>query len=228
MQPHFITFSNANWPHESALVLQNAILSTLRDRGECSVVLTGGKTAARLYKAWAKVFEHQKMNKVNFFFSDERCVSHSDSQSNFNLVMSTLFFAGLPSWCSIYPIHIYDQVGERSALLYEKELPKKVDILILTVGEDGHIASLFPGSSALKEFHRTVIHVQSPRAPINRITITPKVVCSADKIFLLATGRLKGSVLSRTLHSSNDADLFPVTLARRGVWLLDQDATNNL
>ena len=228
MEPHIRTFSNANWSHESAIVVQSAILSTLKERGECSVVLTGGKTAARLYRAWAQVFDHHKMKNINFYFSDERCVPHSDKLSNYNLVMSALFFAGLPSWCSIYPIHIYDQVSEGSALLYEKELPKKVDILILTVGEDGHIASLFPGSSALKEFHRSVIHVQSPHAPINRITITPKIVTSANKIFLLATGGLKGSVLSRALHSSCDANLFPVMLARHGVWLLDQDAAHNL
>lgn len=228
MKPYISIFSNEDWPIKAAMVLQDAILSILRVQDECSVMLTGGKTAAKLYKAWAPVFESQKISKVNFYFGDERFVPHSDIQSNFNMVMSTLFLTGFPEGCSINPIQIEGLVAEGAALLYEKILPNKVDILILTPGEDGHIASLFPKSAALKEFHRKVIHVLGPRAPINRITITPKTINNANKIFLLVTGSVKGSVLGRILSSHNDANLIPAVLARRGVWLLDQDAANNL
>ena len=228
MQPYISIFSNVNWPHESALVLQDSILSILRDQSECSVVLTGGKTAARLYKAWALVLKREKMTGVNFYFGDERCVLFDDIHSNFNMVMSTLFSAGLPSGCSINPIQVDDKDSEQAALSYEKKLPKKVDILILTAGEDGHIASLFPGSDALKEFHRRVTHIKGPCEPINRITITPEVVKNAKKIFLLATGSVKGLALHNALHSSLDVHLNPVLLARPGVWLLDQDAANML
>ncbi len=185
-----------------------------------TVVLTGGRSARLLYKEWSKFPEFSSTRNVDFFLGDERCVPVDHEQSNSRMVMRDLFGGGVPPGCRFFPMAIEGDKESR-ARDYEKMLPERVDVLLLSVGEDGHVASLFPGDAVLKEESRRVVPVTGPKAPHDRLTITPGVIRSARSVFLLAQGKVKAELLGRVLAGGAAASL-PVALAMDATWLLDR------
>jgi 6-phosphogluconolactonase len=121
-----------------------------------------------------------------------------------------------------------DPDREAAARRYGDALPNKVDVMLLGVGEDGHIASLFPGSEALQEVSRRVLHVVGPKLPHERLTITPPVIVNAKSVFLLATGKEKALILALALSSMENIASLPVRLSCSGTWLLDADAAEQV
>jgi len=112
---------------------------------------------------------------------------------------------------------------EAAAEAYETHLPDVIDLLLLGMGTDGHVASLFPDSSALRENQRSVVAVTSPKPPCERLTITPKVIGNAKQLFLLATGEEKGRILANALTTPEKSNNLPIRLTMRGCWLLDEE-----
>lgn len=94
-------FSSATWAKSTAELIIAAIERIHQLRGSCSIMLTGGRSAADLYNAWAALPEFHKMRNVCFFFGDERCVAPKNSESNYGLVMGTLFKNGIPPTCEV-------------------------------------------------------------------------------------------------------------------------------
>lgn len=92
------------------------------------------------------------------------------------------------------------------------------DLLLLGMGEDGHTASLFPGSPALGETVRRVVRAG------DRTTITPVVIAEAKRIAVLVSGARKGPMLRRVLRDPPDPVLLPAQLALRGTWFVDRAA----
>jgi 6-phosphogluconolactonase len=108
---------------------------------------------------------------------------------------------------------------EDAADNYGRLLPMNIDLLLLSVGEDGHIASLFPHSPALHELQRSVVPVVGPKAPFSRLTITPRVIESARNIIVLAEGVEKRKVYEMALEAPEDIDSIPARLALNGIWV---------
>lgn len=211
-----------NWQIDAAFLINKYISNTLVMHGKCSVMLTGGRTAEKLYKAWAELPDFSLISDVTFYFSDERCVSPDNIQSNYGLVMRTLFKAGLPSRCEVVKI-----VGDSSdhsiaALDYEKKLPNRLDVLLLSVGDDGHIASLFPGADELNEVQRRVVPVKRFNNQQDRITITRRIIAQADKVFLLAIGSKKIKVMKRANIAPNEFRELPVRLVLNATWIVEK------
>jgi 6-phosphogluconolactonase len=106
-----------------------------------TIMLTGGRSAEALYKSWSRdsFFDH---SKITYYFGDERCVPPKHSDSNYGMAVSALFPLGIPENCNI--MRMRGEATDRSveAERYSKLLPESVDILLLSVGPDGHIASL--------------------------------------------------------------------------------------
>lgn len=224
MHPTILQFAPVAWPEQVANLIQKRLSDILQERGSCSVMLTGGRSAERLYAAWAGLPGFQQMSCVQFYFGDERCVSPEHSESNYGMVMRTLFARGVPDGCSVSRMEAEDINREEAALRYEQGLPQGVDILLLGVGEDGHIASLFPQHAMLKEVVRRVMPVTGPKPPFDRLTITPSVVTQAGAIFVLAAGGVKAQILANALQMPEDFDTMPARLAlKNAIWLLDVD-----
>jgi 6-phosphogluconolactonase len=193
----------------------------LSERGHCSVMLTGGRSAERLYAAWSEVVAFQVLVGVDFYFGDERCVAPDNVESNYGLAMNTLFCRGVPKGCKVFRMEADDADRELAARRYANLLPRHMDILLLGVGDDGHVASLFPHGPAVKENGRSVMPVVGPKAPHERLTITPPAISGAKRIFVLATGGAKARVLAEALRDTEDVESLPVRLALRGTWLVD-------
>lgn len=221
IRPEIRQFDVAKWPVQSAQLIQDRINAVLLERRQCSVMLTGGRSAERLYMVWAEIPDFQQMTGVRFYFGDERCVPPDHPESNYGMVMHTLFNQGVPAGCSVFRIETDGIDREAAALRYDDLLPDKVDVLLLGVGEDGHIASLFPGSVVLKEVHRRVVSVTGPKPPHERLTITPPVIAQARSVFVLATGAAKAQILVKALQKAGDFDTIPARLVLNATWLLD-------
>jgi 6-phosphogluconolactonase len=228
MRPRILLGKNyQDWVSLSAETISQDIRSVVEKKGRCHVMLTGGKTVRVLYNKWASMstfpFQH-----LSFLFGDERCVLPGHAESNYALVMNTLLVKGTPSGCSIMRMEAENPDQEAAAGAYEKLIPDEIDVLLLGVGDDGHVASLFPGSSALLMKERSVVSVRGPKAPHQRLTITPRVIASADEVFVLATGERKGRVLAEALKPESSFMSLPVLLTLNGTWLLDADAGRQL
>lgn len=222
-----ISASKDAWPSMACIALNKAIHESIAANSICNLMLTGGNTAKRLYEEW-NLLSLFPFDKIHFFFGDERCVSPQNDDSNFSLVMKSLFSEKVSSILRISRMEGENLNRDMAAINYELLLPDEIDILMLGVGLDGHIASLFPGHHALREFERSVLAVTELGLEHDRITITPKVIRKAKNIFLLATGSEKGRLLARALTSKLTAEALPIKLTFGGTWLLDEDARREI
>ena len=219
MPPKMVVAPTSEWPgHASSLILDEIRSISLRGQRP-AVMLTGGRSARALYVAWAGSPAFHSTGNVDYYLGDERCVPADHEESNSGMVMRDLFGRGMPPGCRFFPMAV-DGDKESRARDYEKILPERLDVLLLSVGEDGHVASLFPGGSALAEDGRRVVPVSGPKAPHDRLTITPNVIRNARAVFLLAQGEQKARLLERVL-AGGEARSLPVSLAMDATWLLD-------
>lgn len=196
------------------------VVGVKEKNGRCSIALTGGRSAQQLYLA-ASASSNFMMNMqdVDFYFGDERCVPPDHVDSNYRLVMSTLFSCGLPRGANIYRIKAEDANLERAADTYASQLPSVIDVLLLSVGLDGHIASLFPLSEAVEESRRRVVPVLGLTTPFSRLTITAPVIRSAKKIFVMALGPGKRAIYKKALRQPLNTVQLPARLVLDREWV---------
>ncbi len=175
---------NADWPMLTAAIIRQTIDKRIATNGVCTLMLAGGKTVQPIYRCWSEQqdFPH---DSIEYFFGDERCVLPEHPDSNYGQAMRLLFPDGVPPHVSIHRVYAEEVDEDMAARRYESDLPATIDVLLLGMGEDGHIASLFPGDRALLETTRRVLPVIGPKPPKQRLTITPPVIKSAESIFLL-------------------------------------------
>ena len=213
----------SQWADKAAKAILGSVQVSLRDTGRCSLMLTGGRSAAQVYEVLAKCPDFQQMAGVTFCFGDERCVPPSSLESNYGMVMRTLFSAGVPKGCTVLRMEADGMDLESASDRYSNAIPEHIDVLLLGVGEDGHIASLFPYSEALGETRRRVVPVVGPRLPYRRLTITPPVIRQAQSVYILAAGDAKVEVFDRARLVSGSIDSFPARLVSGAIWLLGAD-----
>jgi 6-phosphogluconolactonase len=174
------------------------------------ISLAGGTTPRRAYELLA-VEPGVDWSRVELWFGDERCVPPDDPDSNYRLVADSLL-AGLAG-----PVRVHRIAGEddpdAAAAAYSSELTGCVlDLALLGLGEDGHTASLFPGSPALAERRRLAVAVTASKPPPRRITLTFPVFDAARSVVVLAVGDGKARAVrevSAGPDSSYPASLLP-------------------
>ena len=188
----------------------------LAARGRFVLAIPGGSVVSLLARGLAKV----DAANWHVFWTDERCVPLSDPQSNFRLAETEL----LPKLAGA---HLHPIRG--SAADYEQEIAGflPLDLVLLGVGEDGHVASLFPGNPALLETKRAVADVHhAPKPPPERVTLTLPVLNAARQVLVVAAGAGKADVVGRVF--AEPADLPAQKLSGPPRWLLDRAAAAHL
>ena len=195
--------------------------------GRCRVALSGGHTPIATYQALAAGpwLGPLQWRGVEIYFTDERAVPPEHPESNYGMARATLLDpAAIPAQ-NIHRIRAEDPDLEQVVREYDAVLPPALDLIILGIGEDGHTASIFPGSPLAREALVRVAAVRdSPRPPLRRITITPRVLRDAREIMVLAAGGSKAAAVARALEGTTDPDLIPARLVREREWLLDRAA----
>jgi 6-phosphogluconolactonase len=158
-----------------------------------NVVLTGGTSVAHAYER-ATALEPD-WSKVDVWFTDERCVPPDDDRSNYKLVHDTLQVDGVGMH------RMRGELGrEQGSTLYEQELGslEQFDLILLGLGPDGHVASLFPLEPTLDVTERKAIGAEAKLEPlIDRITLTLPMLRRAKEIVFLATGEQKAEACVR-------------------------------
>ena len=214
------TLNSAKWAHVMLSEIMDAIEKSCDEREACTGMRTGGKSALALYKAWLKLPGFSSLKNIHFYFGDERCVPPYHVESNYGLAVRTLFQHGVPPSCNVFRIPAEYPDREATAKMYEAQLPERLDILLLSMGEDGHIASLFPHSSALFETRRRMVHVMAPRPPFARLTVTPSVITGARHVFVMALGAAKASTFREARLAPYDIAGLPARLVLNAKWFL--------
>jgi 6-phosphogluconolactonase len=212
---------------EAAEWLSREVSGAISERGRCALCLAGGRTPEPVYRALASG-SAVDWNRVDVYFGDERAVPPDHPDSNYHMVYEALL-----SRVPVPPDQVHRMEAERddrdaAALDYERRLPPRLDVLFLGMGQDGHTASLFPGSVALDERQRRVVPVIGAKPPAGRLTITPPVISAARSVAVVATGDDKAAMVAHALEGPLDPKSVPVQLARRGVWFLDHAAASSL
>ncbi|MCL4476897.1 MAG: 6-phosphogluconolactonase [Nitrospirae bacterium] len=209
--------------------------SAIEKKGYFTAALSGGKTPVGFYEHLSTV-RGLPWDKTHIFVVDERFVPPESPDSNYGMLRKTLLSRiSLPTK-NIHPIATVEPSVIVSAEKYKKELKSlfnssegvlpEFDLVLLGVGEDGHTASLFPGTEALKERERLVVPVMLGTALHDRITLTLPVINHALNIFFLVSGRRKRAVM-RKLRNGHDMTL-PAAMVKpeKGTltFLMDREA----
>ena len=189
-------------------------------RGRFDWLLVGGTTPERTYRLLAAEYRQERnlWVKTHFYWGDERCVPGDHPESNYLLAKRSLLDPLAISAENVDRIRAESSDRDSAAAEYEAILPAEPDLILLGLGEDGHTASLFPGSPALDESRRRVMVVEGTKPPKVRITITPLVLCAARNVLVLVSGGGKAQALQRALAAQGDVRLTPARLVREGIW----------
>ncbi len=207
--------------------IADAVRKTVRDKGKCTLALAGG-TTPRLAYTRLPALPSIPWPQVEVFFGDERAVPPDSADSNYGMALETLL-----RHVPIPPERIHRMEAERADLGtvsrdYAALLPESLDVLLLGIGADGHLASLFPHAPALAERERMVMAVVGGEPLIQRLTITPPVIERAARVLVFAAGADKADAVARALEGPDDVPSVPAQLARGGTWILDRAAAKSL
>ena len=178
----------------------------VKARGQFNVALSGGATPKALYSllATGEFTAQLTWRQIHLFFGDERCVAPDHADSNYRMVKESLL-----SRTNIPAENVHRMAGEKTpavaAAAYEAQLRDhfhidddalpRFDLVLLGLGEDGHTASLFPGSSALNETRRLVATTYVEKLNAHRLTLTFPAINNAAQIIFLIAGESKATVV---------------------------------
>ncbi len=207
------------------------------ERGSFSVALAGGTTPKRVYELLAdeELRGEVPWEGVHVFFGDERCVPPDHADSNYRMAHEALL-ARVP----VPEKNIHRMRGEGDAVagarLYEDELRAffsdaewpRLDLVMLGMGDDGHTASLFPGTTALGEQRAWVVANWVEKFETWRVTLTAPAINHARHVFFVVTGAGKAARLAEILKGERDPSRLPSQLIEPedGMleWFVDRDA----
>jgi 6-phosphogluconolactonase len=222
----------------------DTVRHALAARGIFHVALAGGSTPRDVHKAvMAQADLDFAWHRTHVYWSDERAVPPADEQSNYGMADESLL-CGVP----LPPGQIHRMPAdaedlEAAARAYAATLarelapaphaPPTLDLVWLGLGEDGHTASLFPGSPTLKVRDRWVAAVtDAAKPPARRLTLTLPVLDAARRVAFVVTGRGKADIVRDVIEGPLDPDRLPAQAVRpapgRLIWLLDEGAASKL
>jgi len=208
------------------------------EKGSFSVALAGGSTPKALYSLLASdaaLRSQVPWDKMYVYFGDERSVGPDHADSNFRMATDTML-AKVP----LKPEQVfrikgeykdtekaaqeYEQVLRTSFKIAEGQFPR-FDLVFLGIGNEGHTASLFPGTKALHETKRLVVRNWVGKLYTNRITLTAPAINNAARVIFMITGADKALALKGILEGPYEPEQLPAQLIQppngKVVWLVD-------
>ncbi|HMI28437.1 MAG TPA: 6-phosphogluconolactonase [Gaiellaceae bacterium] len=212
---------------EVAAVVAERLARAAREGG--NIVLTGGKTPEQAYKEAAK--RAPDWSNAAVWWGDERCVPPDDEKSNYGMAKRTLLERLERAPRSVH--RIKGELGkDEAAADYERELgDTQLDLLLLGVGPDGHVASLFPNAPTLRQRKRVLPAEPGLEPFVDRVTLSLPALCSAREIVFLLSGESKADAAARAFAADPSPDT-PASLVRarggRTVAILDRAAAAKL
>jgi len=215
----------------AALILEQAG-EAIDERGEFRIALSGGNTPAPIYRRIAVEAHNFPWDRTRFTFGDERCVPPDDPQSNFRMARENLFVPAAVPEKSIMRMRgeIDPQIAAQE---YEDQLNAiatargepiyRHDLILLGLGDDGHTASLFPGTAALEDMTRCVVANFVPKLTAWRLTFTFPLINHARHILFLVGASKNPQLIERVLAGDRQFPAARVNPVAGGVtWMIGQ------
>ena len=213
----------------------------ISSRGQFIVALSGGSTPRDTYRQLATeaLVSRVTWSRVQVLWGDERCVPPDHAESNYRMARETLLDRVPVPAANVHRIHGEDDPAT-AAGVYEATLRAllrtpagaRIDLVLLGLGEDGHTASLFPGSAAVHEQTRWVMAARAAAASMWRITLTPAVINAAAEVLFLVSGGAKAGILRRVLEGPRRPEELPAQAIAasngRVRWCVDAAAAADL
>lgn len=227
--------------HYAAARIVKIVRASLDFNDSFSLALAGGSTPRPIYEQLATTYKDAlDWSKIHLWFGDERSVLPDDAQSNYHMVNEALL-----QHIDMPETNVHRMKGEddpaTAAAAYESELlaffgdhDQWFDMTLLGMGEDGHTASLFPGTAAVHETAKFVIahHVEA-KGDLSRITLTFPALLKSCNIMFLVSGEGKADALHEVLNGDDAPDTYPSQVIARGdhehiIWAVDEAAASKL
>ena len=230
--------NRAELARTAAGMIAAASLISIAQRGVFNIALAGGSTPGPVYELLAADGEID-WSRCNIFWSDERCVPPDHAESNYRLVCETLLDR-LPHAPRLVArmagemppekaAHAYEQIIRETVPAEESGIPR-FDLILLGMGDDGHTASLFPGSRALLITDRLVAADYVSKFDAFRLTFTYPLLNDGRHVLILVSGASKAATLHSVLNGPRQPHKYPVQGVQPTTgqfrWLVDADATN--
>ena len=223
-----------NFVADAAKFIADVARESLADRGEFKIALSGGNTPRPVYTEVAKANSDLAWEKVRFTFGDERCVPPEDPQSNYRMGFETLFRfirgekrnvlrmrgeIDPPVAAQEYEQKLTELARECGEPLYQH------DLMLLGMGDDGHTASLFPGTTALENIERTVVENFVPKFNTWRLTMTFPLINHARCVCFLINAAKNQELIERVIAGDQQYPAARVQpTSGRLVWILGETA----
>lgn len=218
-----------------------AAANAVKEKGSFSVALSGGSTPKALYGLLVNeppLRAQVPWDKMQLFFGDERHVGPDHPESNFRMATEAMISKSPLKPQQVTRIKGEYAEAERAAVEYEQairsyfkldngEFPR-FDLVLLGMGNEGHTASLFPGTKALRETKRIVMHNWVGKLLTDRITLTAPAINNAAHVIFMVTGADKTLALTAVLERCYEPDQLPAQFIQPAngnlLWLTDQAA----
>ena len=208
MQDNPRVIRSKNFVADAAAFILEQARRAMAERNEFRIALSGGNTPAPIYRRIATEAHDFPWESVWFTFGDERCVPPDDPQSNFRMARQNLFVPAAVPEKSI--MRMRGEIDPKiAAQEYEQQLDAiatergepiyQHDMILLGLGDDGHTASLFPGTAALEETARRVVANFVPKFNAWRLTFTFPLVNHARHILFLVGASKSSQLIERVL-----------------------------
>jgi 6-phosphogluconolactonase len=219
-----------------AAAVTGAARTAIERSGRCSLLLSGGSTPRGAYELLAtRSRDRIDWTRIHLFWGDERFVPHGDPRSNYRMAREAFLDRVPCPPANVHPIPTGLPSADAAALRYDDTLRAHFhgdcpvfDVALLGLGDDGHTASIFPGSPALEGAGRWVMAVATPAEPPLRVTLTMPVLTAAAQLFVLVAGAGKAAALRHALDPASDPVQYPAAglqaAAGRVEWWADRAA----
>jgi 6-phosphogluconolactonase len=202
--------------------------SAIARRGACVVAIPGGSVATTFFPALSNT--GVDWSRTDFFWTDERGVPPEDPESNYALASKLWLTPARVPPSRIHRMHGEERDLEAAARAAAQELvevagdPPQLDVALLGVGEDGHVASIFAGHEISQGFVAPVY--EAPKPPSRRLTLTLSVLANAGRVIVAALGPSKAAVIRDALELNDRATPLAALLGRSPgpLILLDRSA----
>lgn len=202
--------------------------------GSFTAALSGGRTPGLYYRAVAKVLSETVWLNSHLFLVDERHVPWEHEDSNWGMLRRELLASISIAEGNLHPVP-YEKTAQLSAEKYEKELRRffsgcpgfpSFDLMVMGLGPDGHTASLFPGTDALKEKTKWCAPVSPAKVPHERITLTYPLMENANEIIFIIQGKDKAERVRDVLFKQDNRYPASTAVSKSGktTYLLDTAA----
>lgn len=226
------------WSTAAAGIIIATAQKAIEENGRFNIALTGGTSPEEVYKLLAgnEYVSQLDWENIFIFWGDERWVPLDDEKSNARMAFSALLnYVPIPK-DQIFPMWAPGQTPEEYAKEYEEMLKAHLgpdgnfDLVLLGMGEDGHTASLFPGTKVLEEQERWVVSYYLEAQQMYRITFTASLINKAEQILFLVYGASKADAMYEVLKGNRNETLYPAQLiksdANQVIWLADKLAAS--